>query len=144
MALRGPTIDHSPWSRKALPGEVWAGIGMRAVQLRCHMNVVGRSERGPWTVRVWNGSRVVEHRGWDLEALCFEALERFTAGADTQAAVWRAGSDGLAHGHIKGRAVWSLCKRPAVPEAFSHPENSRCSACLRALDTDPRTAALAS
>lgn len=139
--MRGPTIDHSGWSRKALPAEVWLAIGTRAVELRVRLNVVGRHERGPWCVRVWNDGRVVEHRGWDLEAICFEALERFAAGADTQATAWRAGADGLAHGHVKGRATWTLCKRPAIDERFGHPENSRCSACLRALDTDLRVGA---
>lgn len=131
-------VDLSPYARGALREPIIRALELGTAQVKANLNAVGRNERGPWTVRVWRGGdrpQLVEHRGWDLEGLCFDALERFALGADTSDTDWRAGSDGLGHGHVKGRATWTLCKRPAVDERFKHPENSRCSACIRALET---------
>lgn len=126
--------DFSPWAEAALRPELPGTLQSLARAAGGRLNAVGGGARGPWTVRVWGRERVVELRGIDLEALCFEAIERFGAGADTNAAQWRAGSDGLAHGHASGRVTWALCQRPAVDERFSYPERARCTACVRTLD----------
>ena len=130
------TLTLSPWARAALPAPVLRAVELGANQLKANVSAVGSSDRGPWSVTVTTKNQVVEHRGYDLEGTAFEALERFALGVDTRTATWRAGSDGLGHGHAMKRSIWTLCLRPAVDERFGYTERSRCRACLRAMAGD--------
>jgi hypothetical protein len=43
---------------------------------------------------------------------------------------WVAQQDGVAHAQrARGRAVWTLCGRPAIDERFARPAVVRCERC---------------
>lgn len=126
-------IRYSEWTRGALSVDFMAETGRRALALKADLQVAAASPEGPYSVDVHgkSGARL-RVTGHDLEETIGEALTRFSAGADATPFQWRAGADGIAHGH--DRTPWTLCRQPAVPERFSHPETWRCRRCISALD----------
>jgi len=142
-----PTIElhGSPWARQALlqDRDRAVALGHRALDLGISVSIVGKTERGPWTVRVGrNNGRLLTFRGHELHDIVEFGIDRWAAGADDTGVRWTADADALAHAHPgRGRAVWTLCKLPAIDERFRHPERSRCQACWRALDRNARAAA---
>lgn len=136
---RGATVQFggSPWARQAMwqDQERTAELGRRARELGANVSVVGKTERGPWIVRVMRGGRVLMFKGSDVHDVLAFGLDRWAAGADDHGIAWRAGADALGHAHLtRGRVIWTLCKQRAVDERAVHPERSRCQACWQALD----------
>jgi hypothetical protein len=141
---RGATLQFggSPWARQAMwqDRERSAELGHRALELGVNVSVVGKTELGPWVVRVWTSRRALRFAGDDVHATVAFGLGRWAAGADDTGIRWTAGLDRLAHGHA-GRSPWTLCHQRAIDQRFGHPELRRCQACWRALDRDVRAAA---
>lgn len=134
---RGATfqLTGSPWAREALgldPARA-AELGHRALSLRVKVGIVGKSETGPWVVRVRRGERDLRFAGHELLDVVAFGLDRWVAGADATGIRWAAGPDRLAHGHRKGSAR-ALCGASPISPQFQHPERSRCQACWEALD----------
>ena len=138
---RGATFqfDGSPWARDVLLEQQDRSVGLahRAGDLGANVVLRGRSAGGPWVVKVIGRDRHLVFAGRDLVELLEFGLERFARGADDTGIRWIAESDGVAHGQPeRGRAVWTLCHRPALDERLKHPERIRCLDCWRALDRE--------
>lgn len=131
------TFELTPWARAALLEDEAraAELGRRVIAAGAKVHIGGRTAGGPWNVRLLTRGRALQFFGSRLHDLLAFALDRFEAGADDAGIRWLAGADGRAHGQpARGRAVWTLCHRPALDERFKHPATSSCSDCWRALD----------
>lgn len=136
---RGATIQFggSPWGRAALLEDRDRAVELatRATGMGVSVSILGKTERGPWVVRIGTG-RILRFAGRELHDTIEFGLDRWAAGADDTGIRWAAGPDGLGHAHVK-RSPWTLCKVSAIGEQFVHPERARCQACWRALDRRP-------
>lgn len=137
--MRGARLQFggSPWARWALLADEDRAIALahEAQRQGVSVGMIGKTQTGPWVVRVGAGSRVLRFTGDNLHDTVAFGLERWAAGADDSGIAWRGGVDRLAHAHpVRGRQIRTLCEQAAVPENAVWPELRRCNACWRALD----------